>query len=223
MQLARAGQATHTPVYFCWTRTLAIVGKHVLQLCTPRHSYIYQARGVISSTSDSGLASTARRRPPAMDSQHDAPCTHRHARAQAAEAGGGEGHRILERRFGLKEMPSAHPPGTGSLCVGEEALPGQGRAEQGRAAQGRVQRASAAVAGQGRARQGRTGQGRAQSSSMAGQGRAEQGGQGTTSRRRPDCICSKQLQKAGIVKRALLPGIRLEALCRHSGRDICKP
>ena len=41
LQLPRAGQATHTPAYFRWTRTLAIVGKHVLQLCTPRHSYIY--------------------------------------------------------------------------------------------------------------------------------------------------------------------------------------
>ena len=36
LQLPLAGQATHTPVYFCWTRTLAIVGKHVLQLRTPR-------------------------------------------------------------------------------------------------------------------------------------------------------------------------------------------
>ena len=33
LQLPRAGQATHTPAYFRWTRTLAIVGKHVLQLC----------------------------------------------------------------------------------------------------------------------------------------------------------------------------------------------
>ena len=48
LQLPRAGQATHTPAYFCWTRTLAIVGKHALQLCTPRHSYIYQARRVLS-------------------------------------------------------------------------------------------------------------------------------------------------------------------------------
>ena len=49
LQLPRAGQATHTPAYFCWTRTLVIVGKHVLQLCTPRHSYIYQARGVLAT------------------------------------------------------------------------------------------------------------------------------------------------------------------------------
>ena len=28
LQLPRAGQATHTPAYFRWTRTLAIVGKH---------------------------------------------------------------------------------------------------------------------------------------------------------------------------------------------------
>ena len=41
LQLPRAGQATHTPAYFRWSRTLAIVGKHVLQFCTPRHSYIY--------------------------------------------------------------------------------------------------------------------------------------------------------------------------------------
>ena len=34
LQLPRAGQATHTPAYFCWTRTPVIVGKHVLQLCT---------------------------------------------------------------------------------------------------------------------------------------------------------------------------------------------
>ena len=46
LQLPRARQATHTPAYFCWTRTLAIVGKHVLQFCTPHHSYIYQARRV---------------------------------------------------------------------------------------------------------------------------------------------------------------------------------
>ena len=45
----------------------------------------------------------------------------------------------------------------------------------------------------------------------------------TTSRQRPGHIRSKQLQKAGIVKRALLPGIRLEALCRHSGSNECKP
>ena len=50
LQLPRAGQATYTPECFCWTRTLAIVGKHVLQLCTPRHSYIYQARGVLLTT-----------------------------------------------------------------------------------------------------------------------------------------------------------------------------
>ena len=47
LQLPRAGQATHTPAYFCWTRTLPIVGKHVLQLCTPCHSYIYEARGTL--------------------------------------------------------------------------------------------------------------------------------------------------------------------------------
>ena len=41
LQLPRAGQATHTPACFRWTRRLAIVGKHVLQLCTPHHSYIY--------------------------------------------------------------------------------------------------------------------------------------------------------------------------------------
>ena len=41
LQLPRAGQATHTPAYFRWKRTLAIVGKHVPQSCTPRHSYIY--------------------------------------------------------------------------------------------------------------------------------------------------------------------------------------
>ena len=35
--------------------------------------------------------------------------------------------------------------------------------------------------------------------------------------------CEPQLQKAGIVKQALLPGIRLEALCRHSGSNECKP
>ena len=51
LQLPRAGQATHTPAYFCWTRTLVIVRKHVLQLCTPRHSYIYQARGVAYTSS----------------------------------------------------------------------------------------------------------------------------------------------------------------------------
>ena len=45
LQLPRAGQATHTPAYFRWTRTLAIVGKHVLQLCTSHHSYVYSARG----------------------------------------------------------------------------------------------------------------------------------------------------------------------------------
>ena len=53
LQLPRAGQATHTPAGFCWTRTLAIVGKHVLQLRTPRHSYIYQARGVGPGTASS--------------------------------------------------------------------------------------------------------------------------------------------------------------------------
>ena len=57
LQLPRAGQATHTPAYFCWTRTLVIVRKHVLQLCTPRHSYIYQARGVGCRTCLSTLPS----------------------------------------------------------------------------------------------------------------------------------------------------------------------
>ena len=29
---------------------------------------------------------------------------------------------LHKRRFGLKEMPSAHPPGTGSMCAGEVLL-----------------------------------------------------------------------------------------------------
>ena len=45
LQLPRAGQATHTPAYFCWRRTLAVVGKHGLQLCAPRYSHTYQAQG----------------------------------------------------------------------------------------------------------------------------------------------------------------------------------
>ena len=58
-----------------------------------RHSALVKPKH-ITSMSDSGLESTARTRPPAGDSRHDAPCTHRHARAQAAEAGGEEGRRI---------------------------------------------------------------------------------------------------------------------------------
>ena len=60
LQLFCAGQATHTPAYFRWTRTLAIAGKHVLQLCTPRHSYIYSARDGTQPT-DASIRRAARR------------------------------------------------------------------------------------------------------------------------------------------------------------------
>ena len=51
---ATACRASHAyPCSFLLdTRTLVIVGKHVLQLCTPRHSYIYQARGAVPTPSE---------------------------------------------------------------------------------------------------------------------------------------------------------------------------
>ena len=53
---ATACRASHAyPCSFLLdTRTLVIVGKHVLQLCTPRHSYIYQARGAVNALCQPG-------------------------------------------------------------------------------------------------------------------------------------------------------------------------